>query len=114
MTVIMNEISYNRGPEFLKRKALLHEVSKRAIVTKWTAADGSLRPHVSAVLWMLARVTVQDTWGVAVREGDLYELIVPPYEEDELDLETSGPLTEVEVAMREVQFLDAGERMKQF
>ena len=82
MTGIMNEISRNRGPEFQKRKALLHEVSKRAIVTKWTTADGSLRPHVSAVLWMLARVTVQDTWGVAVQEGDLYELIAPTYEEE--------------------------------
>ena len=67
MTGIMNEISHNRGPEFLKRKALLHEVSKRAIVTKWTTADGSLRPHVSAVLWMLARVTVQASRGRSVR-----------------------------------------------
>ena len=114
MTGIMNEISHNRGPEFLKRKALLHEVSKRAIVTKWTAADGSLRPHVSAVLWMLARVTVQDTWGVAVREGDLYELIVPTYEEEELDLESSAPLTETEVRKRELEFLHAGERMQEF
>ena len=114
MTSIMNEISRCRGPGFQKRKALLQAVSRRAIVTKWTTSDGSLKPHVSAVLWMLARVMVQDTWGVAVPEGELYELIDPTWEEDELDLETSGPITEVEVAMREVQFLDAGEQMKQF
>ena len=31
------------------------------------------------------------TWGVAVQEGDLYELIAPTYEEEELDLESSAP-----------------------
>jgi hypothetical protein len=109
----MSEISKTRDPEGDRRRDLLFAVSKKAIVTKWTTEDGHLKKHVSAVLWLLARIMVQDTWGVDDLEGSLYELL-DPTAELELDIGNDAPATEEEVRLREVDFLRAGESMHRF
>ena len=113
MSNVMSELSHTRGPEFDRRRDLLFQVSKRAIVTKWTTDDGHLKKHVSAVLWLLARIMVQDTWGVDDLEDSPYELL-DPTAELELDIGNEAPTTEEEVRLREVDFLHAGELMHQF
>ena len=113
MSNVMNELSHTRGPEFDRRRDLLFQVSKRAIVTKWTTDDGRLKKHVSAVLWLLARIMVQDTWGVDDLEDSPYELL-DPTAEMELDIGSEAPTTDEEVRRREVDFLHAGKLMHQF